>query len=46
MAVVKSIFSLYCDRFAYKDEYEKFKLCMTIILMLGAITCLFLLNHR
>ncbi|KAK3522119.1 hypothetical protein QTP70_025257 [Hemibagrus guttatus] len=33
-------------KFAYKDEYEKFKLCMTIILMLGAITCLFLLNYR
>uniref|UniRef100_A0A8C5HGF9 Transmembrane protein 120B n=1 Tax=Gouania willdenowi TaxID=441366 RepID=A0A8C5HGF9_GOUWI len=33
-------------KFAYKDEYEKFKLCMTIILMLGAITCLFFLNSR
>ncbi|XP_037402829.1 transmembrane protein 120B isoform X2 [Pygocentrus nattereri] len=33
-------------KFAYKDEYEKFKLYMTIILMLGAITCLFLLNYR
>ncbi|KAF7701392.1 transmembrane protein 120B [Silurus meridionalis] len=33
-------------KFAYKDEYEKFKLCMTIILLLGAITCLFLLNYR
>ncbi|KAL0965626.1 hypothetical protein UPYG_G00283690 [Umbra pygmaea] len=33
-------------KFAYKDEYEKFKLCMTIILMFGAITCLFLLNYR
>uniref|UniRef100_A0AAY5KET1 Transmembrane protein 120B n=1 Tax=Esox lucius TaxID=8010 RepID=A0AAY5KET1_ESOLU len=32
--------------FAYKDEYEKFKLFMTIILMFGAITCLFLLNYR
>uniref|UniRef100_A0AAQ4QLU7 Transmembrane protein 120B n=1 Tax=Gasterosteus aculeatus aculeatus TaxID=481459 RepID=A0AAQ4QLU7_GASAC len=32
--------------FAYKDEYEKFKLYMTIILMFGAITCLFFLNYR
>ncbi|XP_062870784.1 transmembrane protein 120B isoform X2 [Trichomycterus rosablanca] len=33
-------------KFAYKDEYEKFKLCLTIILMLGAISCLFFLNYR
>ncbi|XP_063066875.1 transmembrane protein 120B [Engraulis encrasicolus] len=33
-------------KFAYKDEYEKFKLIMTIILMFGAMTCLFLLNYR
>uniref|UniRef100_H2TK23 Transmembrane protein 120B n=1 Tax=Takifugu rubripes TaxID=31033 RepID=H2TK23_TAKRU len=33
-------------QFAYKDEYEKFKLYMTIILMFGAITCLFFLNYR
>uniref|UniRef100_A0A674EXJ5 Transmembrane protein 120B n=1 Tax=Salmo trutta TaxID=8032 RepID=A0A674EXJ5_SALTR len=33
-------------KFAYKDEYEKFKLCMTIILMFAAITCLFLFNYR
>uniref|UniRef100_A0A8B9LH32 Transmembrane protein 120B n=1 Tax=Astyanax mexicanus TaxID=7994 RepID=A0A8B9LH32_ASTMX len=33
-------------KFAYKDEYEKFKLYMTIILMFGAVTCLFLLNYR
>ncbi|MGH0159191.1 UNVERIFIED_CONTAM: hypothetical protein FKN15_075739 [Acipenser sinensis] len=32
--------------FAYKDEYEKFKLYMTIILLLGAITCRFFLNYR
>uniref|UniRef100_A0A8C1KGT7 Transmembrane protein 120B n=1 Tax=Cyprinus carpio TaxID=7962 RepID=A0A8C1KGT7_CYPCA len=32
--------------FAYKDEYEKFKLYMTIILMFGAVTCLFLFNYR
>uniref|UniRef100_A0A4W4FWY3 Transmembrane protein 120B n=2 Tax=Electrophorus electricus TaxID=8005 RepID=A0A4W4FWY3_ELEEL len=33
-------------KFAYKDEYEKFKLYMTIILMLGAVSCLFVLNYR
>ncbi|KAK6476463.1 transmembrane protein 120B-like isoform X1 [Huso huso] len=33
-------------KFAYKDEYEKFKLYMTIILLLGAITCRFFLNYR
>ncbi|ROL54127.1 Transmembrane protein 120B [Anabarilius grahami] len=33
-------------KFAYKDEYEKFKLYMTIILMFGAVTCLFLMNYR
>lgn len=38
--------SIYSHRFAYKDEYEKFKLYMTIILLFGAITCLFVLNYR
>ncbi|CAL8321661.1 unnamed protein product [Lota lota] len=33
-------------KFAYKDEYEKFKVFMTIILLFGAITCLFFLNYR
>ncbi|XP_005989058.1 transmembrane protein 120B [Latimeria chalumnae] len=33
-------------KFAYKDEYEKFKLYLTIILLLGAITCRFLLHYR
>ncbi|KAJ0057181.1 hypothetical protein NL108_002131 [Boleophthalmus pectinirostris] len=33
-------------KFAYKDEYEKFKLYLTIILLFGAITCLFFLNYR
>ncbi|NP_001089276.1 transmembrane protein 120B-A [Xenopus laevis] len=33
-------------KFAYKDEYEKFKLYLTIILLLGAITCRFVLNYR
>ncbi|XP_020366859.1 transmembrane protein 120B isoform X2 [Rhincodon typus] len=32
-------------KFAYKDEYEKFKLYLTIILLLGAISCMFLLNR-
>lgn len=39
-------FLVHSHRFAYKDEYEKFKLYMTIILMFGAITCLFFLNCR
>ncbi|XP_048874939.1 transmembrane protein 120B [Brienomyrus brachyistius] len=33
-------------KFAYKDEYEKFKLYMTIILLLGAISSRFILNYR
>ncbi|KAE8635178.1 hypothetical protein XENTR_v10002537 [Xenopus tropicalis] len=33
-------------KFAYKDEYEKFKLYLTIILLLGAITCRFVLHYR
>lgn len=41
-----SFLSSFPYRFAYKDEYEKFKLYMTIILMFGAITCLFFLNCR
>lgn len=44
--VSSSFPSVYAHRFAYKDEYEKFKLYMTIILMFGAITCLFFLNCR
>ncbi|ELW56433.1 Transmembrane protein 120A [Tupaia chinensis] len=32
--------------FAYKDEYEKFKLYITIILILISFTCRFLLNSR
>ena len=35
-----------CRRFAYKDEYEKFKLYLTIILILISFTCRFLLNSR
>lgn len=33
-------------RFAYKDEYEKFKLYLTIILLLGAVACRFFLHYR
>nr|XP_033813219.1 transmembrane protein 120B [Geotrypetes seraphini] len=33
-------------KFAYKDEYEKFKLCLTIILLLGAVACRFILHYR
>ncbi|XP_077149150.1 transmembrane protein 120B [Ranitomeya variabilis] len=33
-------------KFAYKDEYEKFKLYLTIILLLGAIACRFVLHYR
>ncbi|XP_048468592.1 ion channel TACAN [Rhincodon typus] len=33
-------------KFAYKDEYEKFKLCLTIILLLISFSCRFLLNSR
>jgi len=37
---------LFPSRFAYKDEYEKFKLYLTIILLLGAIACRFILHYR
>ncbi|KAF7237006.1 hypothetical protein EYD10_16284 [Varanus komodoensis] len=33
-------------KFAYKDEYEKFKLYLTIILLMISFTCRFLLNSR
>ncbi|XP_078404521.1 transmembrane protein 120A-like isoform X1 [Cetorhinus maximus] len=33
-------------KFAYKDEYEKFKLYLTIILLVISFTCRFLLNSR
>ncbi|KAJ8779306.1 hypothetical protein J1605_012768 [Eschrichtius robustus] len=32
-------------KFAYKDEYEKFKLYLTIILLLGAVACRFVLYY-
>lgn len=37
---------LFPSRFAYKDEYEKFKLYLTIILLLGAVACRFILHYR
>ncbi|XP_047683536.1 transmembrane protein 120B isoform X1 [Prionailurus viverrinus] len=37
---------VYQFRFAYKDEYEKFKLYLTIILLLGAVACRFVLHYR
>ncbi|CAO2629963.1 Ion channel TACAN [Lemmus lemmus] len=33
-------------KFAYKDEYEKFKLYLTIILIVISFSCRFLLNSR
>ena len=37
---------VYRCRFAYKDEYEKFKLYLTIILLLGAVAFRFFLHYR
>lgn len=34
------------DRFAYKDEYEKFKLVLTVILFVFSFTCRFLFSYR
>ncbi|XP_062391928.1 ion channel TACAN isoform X2 [Sardina pilchardus] len=34
------------DKFAYKDEYEKFKLYLTVLLLLFSFTCRFLLSYR
>uniref|UniRef100_A0A8C5FD05 Transmembrane protein 120A n=1 Tax=Gadus morhua TaxID=8049 RepID=A0A8C5FD05_GADMO len=34
------------SKFAYKDEYEKFKLVLTVILFLFSFTCRFLLSYR
>ncbi|CAN0364971.1 unnamed protein product [Lampetra planeri] len=33
-------------KFAYKDEYEKFKLYLTTLLILASFTCRFLVNYR
>nr|XP_046244696.1 ion channel TACAN-like [Scatophagus argus] len=34
------------SKFAYKDEYEKFKLCLTIILLLLSFMCYFFVSYR
>ncbi|XP_036380723.1 ion channel TACAN [Megalops cyprinoides] len=34
------------SKFAYKDEYEKFKLCLTVLLLLSAFTCRFMISYR
>ncbi|XP_061558778.1 ion channel TACAN-like isoform X3 [Phycodurus eques] len=34
------------SKFAYKDEYEKFKLVLTVILFLFSFTCRFLFSYR
>ncbi|KAK1800368.1 hypothetical protein P4O66_005592 [Electrophorus voltai] len=33
-------------QFAYKDEYEKFKLCLTVILLFFSFTCRYLVSYR
>uniref|UniRef100_A0A8C5F942 Transmembrane protein 120A n=1 Tax=Gadus morhua TaxID=8049 RepID=A0A8C5F942_GADMO len=33
-------------KFAYKDEYEKFKLCLTVILLVFSFICYFFINFR
>nr|XP_023663077.1 transmembrane protein 120A-like isoform X2 [Paramormyrops kingsleyae] len=33
-------------KFAYKDEYETFKLCFTILILLFAFTCCFIVSNR
>uniref|UniRef100_A0A3Q3QS58 Transmembrane protein 120A n=1 Tax=Monopterus albus TaxID=43700 RepID=A0A3Q3QS58_MONAL len=33
-------------KFAYKDEYEKFKLVLTVILLVFSFTCRFVLSYR
>uniref|UniRef100_A0AAR2KWI5 Transmembrane protein 120A n=1 Tax=Pygocentrus nattereri TaxID=42514 RepID=A0AAR2KWI5_PYGNA len=34
------------SKFAYKDEYEKFKLYLTVILLLFSFTCRFIVTYR
>ncbi|KAM6946280.1 transmembrane protein 120A-like [Aplochiton taeniatus] len=34
------------SKFAYKDEYEKFKLCLTVILLLFSLMCYFFVSYR
>lgn len=38
--------SLHGDRFAYKDEYEKFKLYLTVLLLLLSLACYIFPNYR
>ncbi|XP_013873622.1 transmembrane protein 120A [Austrofundulus limnaeus] len=33
-------------KFAYKDEYEKFKLCLTVLLLLLSFICYFFVSYR
>ncbi|XP_061636924.1 ion channel TACAN-like isoform X2 [Phyllopteryx taeniolatus] len=33
-------------KFAYKDEYEKFKLYLTVVLLLFSFTCFFFVSYR
>lgn len=35
-----------CFRFAYKDEYEKFKLCLTVLLLLLSVVCYVFVSYR
>uniref|UniRef100_A0A3B4VFV8 Transmembrane protein 120Ab n=1 Tax=Seriola dumerili TaxID=41447 RepID=A0A3B4VFV8_SERDU len=34
------------SKFAYKDEYEKFKLCSTVLLLLCSFICCFFVSYR
>uniref|UniRef100_A0A4W6BQZ7 Transmembrane protein 120A n=1 Tax=Lates calcarifer TaxID=8187 RepID=A0A4W6BQZ7_LATCA len=34
------------SKFAYKDEYEKFKLCSTVVLLLFSFICYFFVSYR
>uniref|UniRef100_A0A667WTU9 Transmembrane protein 120Aa n=1 Tax=Myripristis murdjan TaxID=586833 RepID=A0A667WTU9_9TELE len=47
-AALPSIMLSFCSVriFAYKDEYEKFKLVLTVILFLFSFTCRFLFSYR
>uniref|UniRef100_A0A8C4EB16 Transmembrane protein 120A n=1 Tax=Dicentrarchus labrax TaxID=13489 RepID=A0A8C4EB16_DICLA len=38
--------TLLSKQFAYKDEYEKFKLCLTVLLLLFSIICYFFVSYR
>ncbi|XP_056139814.1 ion channel TACAN-like [Lampris incognitus] len=34
------------SKFSYKDEYEKFKLCLTVILLMCSFICYFFMSYR